>query len=349
MYKLTENKIILGLSGGVDSTTAALLLKEKGMKVTGLFIDVTGNNYEGREGAERVANELGIEFDYKDASKDFKELVLQYFEEEYLKGRTPNPCVVCNPNIKFDILARTADERGAAYIATGHYARTYFDNDLKRWFIRKGLNEKKDQSYMLYRLPQEIISRLILPLGDMDDKEKVRQIAASYNLSSAAKTDSQEICFIKEGQNYADYLEERGVVSPQGPFLDSAGNVIGQHKGILNYTIGQRKGLGNTFGKPMFVKEIRRDENAIVLCEQEQDLFSSHVISGDNIMALPFEGLKLNAKIRYAAKASPCFIRLIENNKIETIFDEPQRAPTPGQSIVFYLDDFVIGGGFIEY
>ena len=220
--------------------------------------------------------------------------------------------------------------------------------NLKRWFIKKAVSEERDQSYMLYRLPEEVISRLLMPLGDVLDKDIVRREAEKAKLSSAGKRDSQEICFLREGQAYSEFLKERGVVTPGGPFLDLEGNVIGKHSGISNYTIGQRKGLGNTFGKPMFVKEIKRDDNAIVLSDKEQDLYSYKIISSNNIIRIPFEGLKVMGKIRYRAQPSSCYIRPLENNKIEALFDEPQRAPTPGQSIVFYLEDYIIAGGFID-
>lgn len=347
VFELNENKVVLGLSGGVDSTLAALKLKEKGLTVTGVYLNVL-NDKEGQKLAFNSALELDIPLVVKDIKENFDNKVISYFETEYLKGRTPNPCVVCNPDIKFSILKEVADSLGAKYIATGHYAKTYYDVNLKRWFIKKAVSEERDQSYMLYRLPEEVISRLLMPLGDVLDKDIVRREAEKAKLSSAGKRDSQEICFLREGQAYSEFLKERGVVTPGGPFLDLEGNVIGKHSGISNYTIGQRKGLGNTFGKPMFVKEIKRDDNAIVLSDKEQDLYSYKIISSDNIIRIPFEGLKVMGKIRYRAQPSSCYIRPLENNKIEALFDEPQRAPTPGQSIVFYLEDYIIAGGFID-
>ena len=348
MTSLDSNKVILGLSGGVDSTAAAFLLKEKGLEVIGLFLDMTGNSKTEMLRAEKAAKELNIPFVYKDASKEFSDRVISAFIDEYSSGRTPNPCVICNPLVKFQLLLEAADEMNVAFIASGHYARSYFDEDLKFWFIRKGANTRKDQSYTLYRLPQKIIKRLIMPLGEISDKNDVRALLNQKELSNADLRDSQEICFIGKGDNYIGYLEESGVKSNPGNFIDQEGKILGKHKGIFHYTIGQKKGLGDSFGKPMYVKEINKERNTIVLTENEEDLFIYKVISNDNIFNIPFEGLKVEAKVRYAAKAAPAFIRPLENNKIEAIFDEPQRAASPGQSIVYYLGEFVLGGGFIE-
>ena len=348
MSSMDSNKVILGLSGGVDSTAAALLLKEKKLEVIGLFLDMTGNSKTEMLRAEKAAKELRIPFVYKDASKEFSEKVVSAFIEEYSLGRTPNPCVICNPLVKFQLLLDAADEMNAAFIATGHYARTYFDEDLSTWFIRKGANKKKDQSYTLYRLPQKAISRLIMPLGEISHKDDVRALLTEKALSNADLRDSQEICFIGKGDNYIDYLEECGVELNPGNFIDQEGSILGTHKGIIYYTIGQKKGLGDSFGRPMYVQKIDKEANTITLSEKEADLLEFRVVSKDNIFNLPFEGLKVEGKVRYAAKPSPAFIRPINGNKIEAIFDEPQRAPSPGQSIVYYLGEFVLGGGIIE-
>ncbi|MDX9887642.1 MAG: tRNA 2-thiouridine(34) synthase MnmA [Anaerovoracaceae bacterium] len=348
MNSLDSNKVILGLSGGVDSTAAALLLKEKGLEVIGLFLDMTGKSNVEMKSAQQAAKELQIPFVYRDASKEFSDKVVENFTQEYSCGRTPNPCVICNPLVKFQLLLDVADQMNAAFIATGHYARTYFDEDLSAWFIRRGANKKKDQSYTLYRLPQKVISRLIMPLGDISHKDDVRALVREKDLSNAGLRDSQEICFIGKGDNYISFLESKGIKSQPGNFIDEEGNILGPHKGIIYYTIGQKKGLGGSFGRPMYVNRINTEDNTIVLSKDEQDLFKYRVVSKDNIFNIPFEGLRVDAKLRYAAKPAPAFIRPIEDNKIEAIFDEPQRAPTPGQSIVFYLGDFVLGGGIIE-
>jgi len=345
---LNKNKVVLGLSGGVDSTTAALLLKQKGLEVIGLFLDVTGNNTEGRKAAETAAAQMNIGFVYRDSSAEFRNKVIADFCREYTCGRTPNPCVRCNPEVKFKALCETADSLGAMYIATGHYAKTYFDNDLRLWFIRKAVCIERDQSYMLYRLPQEVISRLLLPLGDISGKEQVRSIARQNELVNADLKDSQEICFIDHGKTYAEYLIAQGIPLKEGNFVDLYGNILGRHNGIPNYTIGQRKGLGIALGRPYYVVALDPGRNEVILSENEQDLFKSRVNSVDNHFDLSFEGLKVEAKIRSMAKPAPAFIRWTVEGRIEVIFDEPQRAPAPGQSIVYYLGDFVLGGGLIE-
>lgn len=404
MTSMKKNKVVLGLSGGVDSTAAALILKEKGYEVTGLYFDVFGGSAkseEGRAKAETAAEQLGIKFIYRDLSDEFREKVIGNFCSEYSCGRTPNPCIVCNPDVKFRVLLETADREGAQYIATGHYAGTYHDEATDTWFIRRAANEAKDQSYMLYRLGQEVVSRLLLPLNDVDDKEKIRDIARKNDMKNAEAKDSQEICFIEADDNYKDFLKRRGYETPEGDFVDAQGNVLGRHKGILNYTIGQRKGLGIALGKPAFVTAIDGVKDQVVLGDNA-DLFKTEVCSSGNVMfgvrtdVAPMEGslekgspdvtkaetsggvctaeaggsvagngggqvcqtipdeLKawlgdgIRAKIRYAAKPAEASVTLLDDGRIMASFSEPQRAPTPGQSIVFYKGDLVIGGGFID-
>ncbi len=404
MTSMKKNKVVLGLSGGVDSTAAALILKEKGYEVTGLYFDVFGGSAkseEGRAKAETAAEQLGIKFIYRDLSDEFREKVIGNFCSEYSCGRTPNPCIVCNPGVKFRVLLETADREGAQYIATGHYAGTYHDEATDTWFIRRAANEAKDQSYMLYRLGQEVVSRLLLPLNDVDDKEKIRDIARKNDMKNAEAKDSQEICFIEADDNYKDFLKRRGYETPEGDFVDAQGNVLGRHKGILNYTIGQRKGLGIALGKPAFVTAIDGVKDQVVLGDNA-DLFKTEVCSSGNVMfgvrtdVAPMEGslekgspdvtkaetsggvctaedggsvagngggqvcqtipdeLKawlgdgIRAKIRYAAKLAEASVTLLDDGRIMASFSEPQRAPTPGQSIVFYKGDLVIGGGFID-
>ena len=404
MTSMKKNKVVLGMSGGVDSTAAALILKEKGYEVTGLYFDVFGGSAkseEGRAKAETAAEQLGIKFIYRDLSDEFREKVIGNFCSEYSCGRTPNPCIVCNPGVKFRVLLETADRESAQYIATGHYAGTYHDEATDTWFIRRAANEAKDQSYMLYRLGQEVVSRLLLPLNDVDDKEKIRDIARKNDMKNAEAKDSQEICFIEADDNYKDFLKRRGYETPEGDFVDAQGNVLGRHKGILNYTIGQRKGLGIALGKPAFVTAIDGVKDQVVLGDNA-DLFKTEVCSSGNVMfgvrtdVAPMEGslekgssdvtkaetagsactaedggsmdecgggqvcqtipdeLKewlgdgIRAKIRYAAKPAEASVTLLDDGRIMASFSEPQRAPTPGQSIVFYKGDLVIGGGFID-
>ena len=348
--ELNRNKVLLGLSGGVDSATAALLLREKGFVVTGYYFDVAGNNETGKGEAAAVAEQLGIDFIYEDVSADFEKIVIGNFIDEYLRGRTPNPCVMCNPNVKFKRLIERANEIGAYHIATGHYCRIARDEADDKFYIRRAASEKKDQSYMLYRLGQEVLSRLICPLGEFESKDVTRSLARENSLQNAEKKDSQEICFINPADNYADYIKRAGFSSAPGNFVDKDGKILGRHQGILNYTIGQRKGLGIALGKPAFVTAIDYEKNTVTLGDNE-DLFSREVISGDNVFAAypaeSYDGRKVLAKVRYSAPPTEAVIK-IDGKHILTEFKEAQRAVTPGQSVVFYDEDRVIGGGFIE-
>ena len=353
MTRLSKNKVVLGLSGGVDSSTAALLLKEKGMEVIGFYFDVSGDNAEGAQAAADLAKRLGIKFIKADVSREFEQIVIRNFCVEYSCGHTPNPCVICNPNIKFKKLIEIADREGAYYIATGHYARIHHDETNELYYVRKGANERKDQSYMLYRLGQDVLSRLIFPLGGFDDKEKTREMARDFGLPNAETADSQEICFIDEAQeSYQEFLTRKGYKCKEGDFVDADGNVLGRHKGIMNFTIGQRKGLGIALGKPAFVTEINPENNQVTLGSND-DLFKRDVYSIENVFAdgtvlAEGESLQVRAKIRYASKPAEAVITVAGEGRILTSFSEPQIAATPGQSIVFYVDDYVIGGGFID-
>lgn len=376
--KMKNKKVVLGLSGGVDSTTAALLLQEKGYEVIGLYFDAMGKGREdaGAVRAAMAAKQLGIKFLYRDVSDIFREKVIGNFCSEYVCGRTPNPCIVCNPDVKFKTLLTAADVEGADWIATGHYAGTYQDPESEEWFIRRAKSEAKDQSYMLYRLGEDVISRLILPLNDAEDKEAVREIARKKALKNSEDKDSQEICFIEDGDNYKAFLRRNGCDLPKGDFVDADGNILGEHQGILHYTIGQRKGLGIALGKPAFVTGIDSEKNQVVLGDN-QDLFKTEVVSDGNILLgidfsrlaqqerearqadgesgearslgiIGFDNMSgITAKIRYAAKPAAASLKLLPDGKILATFEEPQRAPTPGQSIVFYRNDLVLGGGFI--
>lgn len=357
MIMLSKNKVVLGLSGGVDSTTAALLLKEQGLTVIGYYFDVLGNNEKGREAAQELASRLDIDFIAEDVSEEFADTVIGNFCSEYACGRTPNPCVICNPAVKFRKLTETADRCGACYIATGHYARVYRDESTGLSFIRKGVSGRKDQSYMLYRLGQSVLQRLILPLGDFADKEKTREVARKSMMPNAEAADSQEICFIDEKkETYAEFLSRRGIPFKEGNFVDRNGRVLGRHQGIGRYTIGQRKGLGIALGKPAFVTAIDTETGNVVLGSND-DLFRKKVVSSSCFFAetdgpkppeklLRKEGL--TAKIRYAAKPAAVRLSKEDNGRIAAVFEEPQRAATPGQSIVFYDGELAVGGGFIE-
>lgn len=364
--ELMKNKVLLGMSGGVDSTVAALLLKEKGYDVVGYYFDITGCNEKGIAEAQAVADQTGIQLITEDVKDLFDSVVVDNFCKEYQAGRTPNPCIVCNPGVKFRRLLDKANEIGAEFIATGHYARitsiTSAESDgeqygeLKKYYVTQASNIKKDQSYMLYRLTQEFLGRIIFPLGEFEDKEQTRDLARSMNLSNAEKKDSQEICFVPD-DDYVAFLEERGCKSVPGEYVDKEGNFLGKHKGIVHYTIGQRKGLGIALGKPAFVTNINPENNQIVLGDNE-DLFSKDVFSMDNVFSeetaeagnadlSKYDGMHVNAKIRYAAQPAPAVLHILPDGTVHTEFETPQRASTPGQSVVWYVDSRVIGGGFI--
>jgi tRNA-uridine 2-sulfurtransferase len=350
MNKSKNNKVILGLSGGVDSTTAALLLKEQGLEVTGFYFDVSAGNPSGREAAERVADSIGIPFIYKNVHDAFENIVIENFCSEYALGRTPNPCIICNPMIKFKLLLDEAITTGADHIATGHYARVLNGT------LHISSNAKKDQSYMLYRLTSDVLERLILPLGEVESKELVRNYARSNKMENADKKDSQEICFISEEEGgYLNYLSQRGIPFKEGDFVDKNNQIIGKHRGIAYYTVGQRKGLGMTFGKPTFVLSLNPKDNTITLGDN-QDLMQinvtsiNHIFLGEQTDQVPTDyiGVPLTAKIRYAAQPAAAVIESSKDGVVKTRFELPQRAITPGQSIVFYDGDKLIGGGFIK-
>ncbi|WP_037372285.1 tRNA 2-thiouridine(34) synthase MnmA [Anaerovorax odorimutans] len=355
-----NNKVLLGLSGGVDSTAAALLLQKEGFEVTGLFFDVLGDQSEAKEKAQNAAKELNIDFIYTDVSKEFECNIIEYFCNSYLVGETPNPCVKCNPTIKFKTLLEEADRLGIYYIATGHYAQIFYDAEIKKYFVKKGDNEKKDQSYMIYRLNQSILSRLLLPLGTVNNKEITRDLVREKGINNADTKDSQEICFINDN-NYVNFIKNRksfNEVNKIGNFIDKEGKILGKHQGLVNYTIGQRKGLGITFGKPIFVISMDKENNTVTLGDNEE-LFTNNVISNNNFfivsqegnsnLPMRYKGKKIIAKIRYSAKPAKAVLHGLSDGKIQTTFDEVQRAVTPGQSIVFYENNIVIGGGVICY
>lgn len=349
------------MSGGVDSSVAAYLLKEQGYEVIGVTMQIWQDEEEviqeenggccglsAVDDARRVAASLDIPYYVMNFKAEFKKNVMDYFVAEYLKGRTPNPCIACNRYVKWESLLKRSMEIGADYIATGHYAKiTELPNG--RFALKKSVTAAKDQTYALYNLTQYQLSHTLMPVGDYS-KEEIRGIAEKIGLRTANKPDSQEICFIPDN-DYAGFIdrEAAGKVPPPGNFVLTDGTVIGQHKGITHYTVGQRKGLGIAMGRPVFVTEIRPDTNEVVIGSNE-DVFGTTVYAKNlNFMSIPdLEGdLKVIGKIRYSHKGAPCTIRKVEEDKIVCQFHEPVRAITPGQAVVFYDGDIVVGGGTI--
>jgi tRNA-specific 2-thiouridylase len=356
-------KVVVAMSGGVDSSVAAALLKEQGYDLIGITMNLACTSQASDRGccslsaaqdAKKVADKLGIPHYILNFKEEFQKWVIDNFIGEYKNGRTPNPCIRCNQFIKFDLLLRRAKELGAEYIATGHYAKIMtndkclMSNESIKYILLKGKDPKKDQSYVLYRMTQEQLAQTLFPLGDLT-KEKVRKIAKELNLPVADKAESQEICFV-EDDDYSRFLKERipECVRP-GPILNSSGKNIGTHEGIIFYTIGQRKGIG-AHGRKKYVIGLNVRKNAVIIGDNsdllELELTASRVnyISGRT----PAKKLEISAKIRYNSPAAAAKLSFLKGGKVKVLFKEPQRAITPGQSVVFYQGDEVLGGGIIE-
>lgn len=342
-----KKKVAIGLSGGVDSSVAAYLLKEKGYDVIGITMRVC-SDIDVPEDARKVAQELGIPYHIIDLRDEFKKCVIDNFAEEYLQGRTPNPCSVCNKYIKFGSMLEKAMELGADYIATGHYARIEEHNG--RYLILNAKDDKKDQTYMFYSLTQDVLKHVLMPCGEYT-KSEIREFAKKIGLEIHDKKESMDICFIPDNNHgkYIEGLEVKDKVKP-GNFVDKEGNILGKHKGLIYYTIGQRKGLGLSLGKPSFVIDIIPEKNEVVVGE-EKEIFNSGLIAKD-INFIPFDKLEnpmeVEAKIRYSTTKNNATIMPFENGKLKVIFKDKQRAITKGQRVVFYVEDMLVGGGTIE-
>ena len=360
MHQEKGKTVVVGMSGGVDSSVAAYLLKEQGYHVIGVTMQIWQDEdtctveHEGGccglsavDDARRVADVLDIPYYVMNFKQEFQKNVIDYFVREYQQGRTPNPCIACNRYVKWESLLHRSIEIGADYIATGHYARVcQLEN--KRFAIANSVTAKKDQTYALYNLTQEQLKRTLMPVGEYD-KDRIRQIAEEAGLPVAHKPDSMEICFVPDG-DYASFIESStGARSEPGNFVDTSGNVLGQHKGIIHYTVGQRKGLGLALGYPAFVVQICPDTNEVVVGTMEENLSHSVYVRDMNFMG----DSKFNehtdyiGKIRYNHAGAACRIYQRGEDFYECIFPEAQRGVTPGQALVLYRDGVIAGGGTI--
>ena len=348
-------RVFVGMSGGVDSSAAALLLQRQGHAVEGIHLQLLGglplppgSAAPAAEDARAVAEKLGVPIHFLDLSREFRESVAADFVAEYQAGRTPNPCIVCNRRIKFGAMLDAALSLGGNSLATGHYARIRYDAASGRWLLLRGTDPARDQSYFLYRLTQFQLAHTLFPLGEME-KPAIRDLAEQAGLVTARKRDSQDICFVPDG-DYMRFLTEHGVRPQPGHFIGMDGRDFGPHRGQEAYTLGQRRGLGvsSNHGR-LYVKQVREEDNAVVLSDNAS-LFSDTLTASD-VNWIPFDQLnaplRLRAKIRYRMAEQPCTVEQISPDRVRVVFDRPQRAVTPGQAVVFYDGDLV-GGGVIE-
>ena len=350
---MENKKVLLGMSGGVDSSVSALLLKQKGYEVVGSTLELYAGssccNINTYIDAKNVCMSIGIPhftFDYK---KEFNKYVIEDFIDCYANCKTPNPCIECNKYMKFGIMYEKAKELGCKYIATGHYAKTEYSEKYGRWVLKKSKAGKKDQSYVLWNIPKDLIQYVLFPLSDFESKDQIREIARENNLKVANKPDSEDICFIPDG-NYKKFLETNSNIKPKvGNIVNLEGKVLGKHTGLYNYTIGQRKGLGISNPVPLFVLGFNRAKNEVIVGEEDKLYKKDIVVKDINLLLVDEinEPMEVEVKTRYSSKAAKAKI-IQENDIIKVSFDEPQRAITPGQSAVFYVDDIVLGGGKIQ-
>ena len=350
---MENKKVLLGMSGGVDSSVSAVLLQEKGYEVIGttleLFVGSSCCNTNTYLDAKNVCNSIGIPHFTYDYKKEFKEYVINDFINCYANQITPNPCIECNKFMKFGFMYEKAQELGCEYIATGHYAKTEYSEKYKRWVLKKSNAGKKDQSYVLWSIPKELISKILFPLSDFESKKQIRDIAREHNLKVANKPDSEDICFISDG-NYKKFLETNSDIKPKvGNIVNKKGEILGKHNGLYNYTIGQRKGLGISYKVPLFVIGFNKNKNELIVGEESEIYQKEMIVNNINLLLVDkLEGkTDVNVKVRYSSKEEKATIEMIGEDMIKVTFENPVARITPGQSAVFYIDDIVFGGGKI--
>ena len=357
-----DTKVIAAMSGGVDSSVTAALMVEAGYDVIAITmrlgmhdtIEIESDkpsccSLEGVEDARRVATQLGIPFYAVNYEERFRQSIVDYFADEYVSGRTPSPCVICNQDLKFGKLLELATQLEVDYVATGHYARIEREPETGRYILRKGLDSRKDQSYFLFSLTQAQLSRALMPLGGYA-KDEVREVARKYQLRTAEKPESQELCFIAD-DNYKRFLKDRIPEKIQeGDIVDQEGRMLGEHQGIPFYTVGQRRGLGISAETPLYVTELKVHDNTIVVGKNEDLLADTMQVEEVNLITMDklTEPIRAEVKIRYKDTGAPATIRPLSDTEVEVKFDQPRRAVTPGQAAVFYDGDIVIGGGWIK-
>mgnify|MGYP003207614325 FL=1 len=350
---MENKKVLLGMSGGVDSSVSALLLKKEGYDVIGITLELFAGssccNIETYIDAKNVCDSIGIPHFTYDCKEQFKNHVINDFINCYSNCKTPNPCIECNKYMKFGYMWDKAKALGCNYIATGHYAKTEYSKKYERWVLKKSNAGRKDQSYVLWNIPKELIEHVLFPLANFEDKEQIRKIARENNLKVANKPDSEDICFVPDG-NYKKFLENNSNIKPKkGNIVTTKGEILGKHNGLYNYTIGQRKGLGISYKEPLFVVGFNKEKNEVIVGVKDEIYQKEMYVTDINLLLFDElkEKMKVNVKTRYSSKEESATIEMIDNNTIKVEFENPVARITPGQSAVFYLDDIVVGGGKI--